>query len=133
MEHANLLVRQLAAVADLLLGVAHADGRLDAVEAAEIRSKLRTFTNADALSELLEARIGGFDPAEFDLHEAVAAVQFNDLGDRLRLLELVRDVLDADRIRDQREESYFFAVAEALGVADVAGEILSRRQDPQPI
>jgi|GEM_PF-1455099 len=124
---------QLSAIADLMLGVAHADGHFDPQEEAQIREGLDLFGRIDGLSEVVEARMRTFELEGFDLEAAVKAIRFHGTSDRRVLLELVRDVLDADEIRDHRETSYFFAVAEALGMADVADELLAPPEDSRPL
>lgn len=124
---------QLEAIADLMLGVAYADGTFDRSEAAAIRDGLAVFDRIRGLSTVVQERVQTFSPTTFDLTAATAAIRFNGLSDKRVLLELVRDVLDADNIRDHRETSYFFAVAQALNLSEDAERILDAPPAAPPL
>ena len=129
-EQTSRWSQQLEAIADLMLGVAYADGHFDPQEADVIRKSLALFERIDGLSAVVQARLEHFAPSSFDIDEAVASIRFHGRSDRLMLLELVRDVLDADAVRDERETTYFRKVADALGVSDAAEQILAPPPDP---
>lgn len=108
----------LAAIAELLLGVAYADGRFQVVEAEQIREILSEFTDIAELPEGVVGAIHGFDEGAFDLGRAAARLGPLDADDRRALLAMILRVVDADAVRDRDEEHFFHAVARAIGAFD---------------
>ena len=118
MPKIELHVEQLAEIAEVLLGVAYADGRFQAVEADSIRSILAEFAEIDELPQQVVERIHGFDPETFDPGASLEGLEITNPDDQRELLRLVLQVADADKVRDRAEDHYFFMVARAIGASD---------------
>jgi uncharacterized membrane protein YebE (DUF533 family) len=104
-------------ICDLLLGAAHADGRLEDSEQETVRDLLADLSDG-ALSKEVEARIAGFDPAKFDLAAVAAQFVGDPLDDRKRLLYLVAAIHEADDELDLAEDAFMSALAKALELPD---------------
>jgi len=100
-------------ICDLLLGAAHADGRLDHREAETVRELLADL-GAGALPAGLEDHLAAFDPGAFDLAAAAAPFRGDSLDDRKRLLYLVDAIHEADDELDLAENAFLKALAAAL-------------------
>jgi uncharacterized tellurite resistance protein B-like protein len=111
-------VRQLAAMAELMLGIAHADGSVSWAERATIASVLASFLDERKLPPEVDERIKAFDPAGFD---AAATAKYLDLrtsDDRVALLDMVSRVADADTMLGEHEQTYLRKVAAAIGATE---------------
>jgi uncharacterized tellurite resistance protein B-like protein len=108
-------------ICDLLMGAAHADGRLEASEQATVRELLADLS-AGALPAEVEARIKGFDPKSFDLAAIAAQFVGDALDDRKRLLYLVAAIHEADDELDLAEDAFMAALAKALELPASATE-----------
>ena len=109
-------VQQLAAIAEILLGIAYADRRFEAVEYDAIREILGTFSDIDKLPQPVIDAIHNFDADTFDLNTSVDKLSISE-ENRVPLLEMVLGVADADLVRDPEEQHYFHAVAKAVGAS----------------
>jgi len=109
-------VRQLAAIARILLGIAYADRRFEAVEYDAIREILGTFSDIDALPQPVVDAIHNFDADSFELDTTVAELAVPE-DNRVPLLQMILGVADADAVRDPEEKHYFYAVAQAIGAS----------------
>src|SRR5882672_4417986 len=112
----------LRAVADTLLGAAHADGEVCAREHRAIRRILSRLVNADSLPDWLERHVEAFEPAHFELLRATQCLRELRPEQRRHVVELVREVCDANNAFDLAEERYLLGLvlALSLGREDVA-------------
>jgi len=119
---------QLAAMAEILLGVAYADGTYDDEERDAIAHILADYggfdVDAEGVPDAVAARMAAFDPDTFDVFDSVVRLELHGRDDARLILHLVVKMVDADAARDTSEESYFFTLAKALGLSDEAFEIL---------
>jgi len=109
-------VRELAALGELMLGAAYADGVKVAVEVIAIAEQLKEFVAADKLPRHVQARLEAFDPTTFDLAAAVGALSLREDRDRQAVLTLVARVTHSDRHLHPGEERYLRDVATLLGL-----------------
>ncbi|MBK9034560.1 MAG: TerB family tellurite resistance protein [Myxococcales bacterium] len=138
---------RLLPLCDLLLGAAHADGRLDQRERDAVRDLLTELCDG-AVPPEIEACIAGFDPARFDLRAAAAPFRGDSIDDRKRVLYLVDAVNDADEELDLAEDTFLRALASALDLpatalagltveveveVDLKGALAKVRKGPPPI
>jgi uncharacterized tellurite resistance protein B-like protein len=107
---------RIAIVADLLMGSAYADDKLDGQEKVAVRRLLRETLGVATLPMDLEFRIDEFDPKSLDLGEAGAAFANEPPEIKRRLLELLAATHDADDEYDFAEDEYLVRVAKAMGV-----------------
>lgn len=117
-------IDRILPLCDLLLGAAHADGRLDSREQATVRELLADLSGGELPAEV-DAWIRAFDPATFDLASSAAAFKDDPLDERKRLLHLVDAVHEADEELDLAEDAYITALAGALGLPASALEGLT--------
>lgn len=106
-------------ICDLLLGAAHADGRLEDSEQETVRELLLDLSGG-ALAKEVEARIAEFDPAKFELARIAAQFVGDPMDDRKRLLYLVAAIHEADDELDLAEDAFLTALAKALELPDNA-------------
>jgi uncharacterized tellurite resistance protein B-like protein len=103
-------------VADLLMGAAYADDRLEGEEKATVKRLLRETLGVGTLPIDLEFRIDDFKPEGLDLGEAGAAFAREPLEMKRRLLELLSAVHSADDEYDFAEDEYLVRVGKAMGL-----------------
>ncbi len=123
-------LEELSAIADILMGAAHADGDVDGSEAEEIEQILADLIGADSIPEELHDHLGAFDNASFDLEAVCKQLHLASADDRKALLALIAKVTDADDVHDLGEDSYIKSVAEYIGAeedeyADLTVDVLS--------
>lgn len=109
-------VRELAALGELMLGAAYADGVKAAVEIIAIAEQLKEFVAAAALPRHVQHRLEAFDPAAFDPADAVAQLVLKDDRDREAVLTLIARVTHSDRHLHPKEDLYLRQVAGLLGL-----------------
>lgn len=105
-------------IADLLMGAAHADKELREEEKVAVRDLLSELLKVSELPADVEARLGGFDPAAWELSTVAARFASDAPADKRKLLELVAAVHDADQEIDLAEDEYLGSLARALGMPD---------------
>lgn len=110
---------RLLPLCDLLLGAAHADGRLDHREQETVRELLADLS-AGALPTAVDARIRGFDPERFDLRAAAAPFRGDLVDDRKRILYLVDAIHESDDELDLAENAFLQALCAALDLPTTA-------------
>ena len=119
---------QLIALAQILLGVAYADGTYDDEERDAIEFLIADYGNLDLEAVQLPVEVIShmlaFDPDTFDVFDAVVRLHLAGKTDSREVLRLVMRMVDADAVRDTSEESYFFNLAKALGLSDEAFDIM---------
>jgi len=110
-------VRQLVAIAELLLGAAQADGKVSWPERSAIAQILASYLGTE-LPAAVEEHMRAFDLARFDLEAACAALTFEGPGDRRAFLEMLSKVTDADTKLRIGERAYITRVGYAIGAGD---------------
>jgi uncharacterized tellurite resistance protein B-like protein len=115
-ESAEAHVKELAALAELMLAAAWSDGNKVAVEIVAIAEQLKEFVETTSLPEHVSQRMGHFDPATFDVTAAVAELTLASDDDRVAVLNLLARVVGADRVVHPAEEAFMKKVASALGL-----------------
>ena len=120
-------------VADLLMGAAHADGRLEGMEKATVKRMLREIVGLPTLPMDLEFRLDEFNPATLDLGEVGAAFVDDTPVEKRRLLELISTLhAGEDSEYDLAEDAYVRRVGLAIGLdeahfRDLAATIIEDR------
>ncbi|MEZ4459950.1 MAG: TerB family tellurite resistance protein [bacterium] len=105
---------QLAALCDLLMAAAHADGEFDGLEAGEIADVLDEVVQGTLPAEI-SIRLSRYNTSSFDLHAAAAPLQSLSVDDKEAILSLVTRVIEADDLHDLAEADFIRAVAGELG------------------
>ncbi len=111
-------VTSLLPVADILLGAVHADTRFCERERDAVRRCLADLLGTRALPDELEQHLAAFDPARFDLEDAVLTYASDPPIKRRALLAMARHVCEADGTYDLSEDAYLMALALALSLDD---------------
>ncbi|HEY0709376.1 MAG TPA: TerB family tellurite resistance protein [Polyangia bacterium] len=119
-------------VADLLLGAAHADGRLEGNEQGTVKRLLREILGTTTLPIDLEFRLEDFDPKSLDFEHIGRAFAGDSLIEKRRLLELVASVHAGGDEVDLVEDAYVRKVGAAIGIdeahfRDLAAAIIEDR------
>ncbi len=121
------------ALAALLVRIARADGRYDADEVARIDRVLgRTFSLAPSAAQALRREAEALEAVAPDtvrftraLKEAVA------VQDRTALMQAMWEVVLADGVRDDGEDTLMRLVANLLGMTDVDSALARQRAEQQ--
>lgn len=111
-------VVQLIAIAELLVGAAHADGAVSWAERGVMGKVLASFVGTGELPEAVQEAITAFDPASFDVARAVSKLTLATRRDRAELLGLVSQIVDADAALAPDEAGYLRRVARAIGASE---------------
>lgn len=109
---------RITIVADLLMGAAHADARLEGEEKTAVRRILREILGVPNLPMDLDFRIDEFKPEALDVGEAGAAFVDDPPETKRRLLEMLAAVHAADSEHDFEEDEYLRRVGGAIGLSD---------------
>jgi uncharacterized tellurite resistance protein B-like protein len=112
-------------IADLLMGAAFADKRLDGREYAAVKKLLAQAMSASTIPPAMEDHLKNFDPRSFDPRKTVAALELSGNDEKRKLVELIAAVNDADEELDLDEDAYLKNVAKALGLPDSSYQDLS--------
>lgn len=117
-------------IADLLMGAAFADSRLDGREYDAVKALLAGVMDVETIPDDMEKRLKAFDHKTFDPASAVASLMITEEAEKRHLLELIAAVNDADEELDLDEHDYLTKVAVALGFSpeeygDLTLEVLS--------
>ena len=117
-------------MADLLMGAAFADKRLDGREYEAVKRLLAQAMGVDTIPDEMESRLKEFDPKEFSVEDTVGELDITDEAEKRQVVELIAAVHEADEELDFDEDEYLREVAEALGLppdaySDLSFEILS--------
>ncbi len=112
------MIDHIDTFADLLLGAAYADKRLEGREVDTIRALLERAADQSLLSAGLEARMRAFNPAKHDARGAAATLWFLSSVDKRTVVDLVAKVTEADGEIDLAEDDYLRKVALGLGMSD---------------
>jgi putative colanic acid biosynthesis UDP-glucose lipid carrier transferase len=103
-------------VAEALLAAAHSDRPASDAEHAAIRRLLCELLQVKRLPERLEQRIAAFDPKQVDLDALAEELERRPVVGRCSLIELTRQVCDADADIDLSEDRFMLALALALSL-----------------
>jgi exopolysaccharide biosynthesis polyprenyl glycosylphosphotransferase len=103
-----------AAILEVLLAAAHADGVMCGREQRTVRRIMLRLVGGYELPPALSARIDAFDPTEFDPLEAAELLLEISPAQRRHVLELVREVCDANNAFDLEEERFLVNLTHAL-------------------
>ncbi len=122
--------RVIPILADLLMGAAYADRKIDGRELETVRAKLRAWLEVDTLPDDVKEHLEEFDPEAFNLEGTAALLRFEDAAQSRKVLELVVAVHEADDELDLDEDAYLRDLAKAMGLdesnySDLKLEILS--------
>jgi lipopolysaccharide/colanic/teichoic acid biosynthesis glycosyltransferase len=101
-------------ILEVLLAAAHADGVMCGREQRSVRRIMLRLTGGNELPDELSRRIDEFDPAEFDAREAAEMLLEIAPLQRRHVLELVREVCDANNAFDLEEERFLLDLTRAL-------------------
>jgi putative colanic acid biosynthesis UDP-glucose lipid carrier transferase len=107
----------LKLLADLLLAAAAADGEICHREQRTMRRIFTRLMGTKVLPEWLEQHLERFDPASFDLQATAAALREIPPAQRRHIVELVREVCDANNAYDLEEEQYLVGLVLALSLS----------------
>lgn len=107
---------ELAALGELMLGAAYADGVKVAVETIAVAEQLKEFVSAADLPPYVADRLGRFDPKAFSIADAVRHINLRDDDDRQAILTLIARVTYSDQVIHPAEKAYLRDVASALGL-----------------
>jgi uncharacterized tellurite resistance protein B-like protein len=107
-------------IADLLMGAAHADRRMDGHELETVKGLLCRFMSVTELPDWLEWRIADFDVTHLDVEACVAKLGLTTEDEKRHLLELIASVHESDDTWDLDEDAYLRRVAEALALPEDA-------------
>jgi exopolysaccharide biosynthesis polyprenyl glycosylphosphotransferase len=103
-----------AVILEVLLAAAHADGVMCGREQRTVQRIMLRLTGGYDLPPALARRIATFDPAEFDAQEAAELLLEISPPQRRHVLELVREVCDANNAFDLEEERFLLGLTRAL-------------------
>ncbi|HVY30859.1 MAG TPA: exopolysaccharide biosynthesis polyprenyl glycosylphosphotransferase [Polyangiaceae bacterium] len=103
-----------AVILEVLLAAAHADGEMCGREQRTVRRIMERLTDSSFLPPALAERIEAFDPTEFDAREAAELLLEITPQQRRHVLELVREVCDANNAFDLSEERFLLDLTRAL-------------------
>jgi putative colanic acid biosysnthesis UDP-glucose lipid carrier transferase len=106
-----------AVILDVLLAAAHADGVMCGREQRTVTRIMLRLSGGYELPRTWRERIEAFDPNEFDAREAAEMLLEISPADRRAVLELVREVCDANNAFDLEEEQFLIALTHALELA----------------
>jgi putative colanic acid biosynthesis UDP-glucose lipid carrier transferase len=109
-------VSVLFPVAEALLAAAHSDRPPSDSEHAAIRRALCELLDTDELPLRLEHRLAEFDPQAVDLRALAEELMRRPVMGRRSLIELTREVIDADGDLDLSEDRFMLALALALSL-----------------
>lgn len=111
-------VRQLIAIARLMLGAAHADGDIAWAERSAIGKTLTEFVGQSELPDAVRDAVDAFDITTFDLRKPCADLILRTSRDRKELLALIARVTDADAVLTRPERAYLGGIARAIGATE---------------
>lgn len=103
-------------IVDLLLGAAYADKDYRPEEEKTVRKLLGDLLGDPKLPDQVEAQLRAFTRETFDIDEAAAAFIDDAPEQKLKLLELVAAVHDADEEVHLDEDQYLKDLADSVGV-----------------
>lgn len=117
-------------IADLLMGAAYADRKLDGRELESVKKLLAELMGVESVPGEILQRLENFNPKSFDPAGAARALELQDEDEKVRVLELIATVTEADEEIDLDENEYLEAVAQAFEMprntySDLTLEVMS--------
>jgi len=106
----------LVTVSNLLVAAAHADAPICRREERAIRRILSRLCGTETVPGWLEEHFTTFDPKAFELAAAAEELRLLDVDQRRHVMELVREVCDADNAFELEEERYLLALVLGLSL-----------------
>jgi putative colanic acid biosynthesis UDP-glucose lipid carrier transferase len=106
----------LLALADVLVAAALADGPVGRREKRAIHRVLSRLCGTEQVPEWLERHVEAFDPDSFELARATEQLRVLSVEQRRNVVELVREVCDADNAFVLEEERYLLGLVLALSL-----------------
>jgi putative colanic acid biosynthesis UDP-glucose lipid carrier transferase len=106
----------VSAILDVLLAAAHADGEMCGREQRTVRCILQRLLETESLPPELEERLESFDSASWDMQSAAERLLEISPPERRHVLELVREVCDANNAFDLAEEQFLIGLTRALSL-----------------
>lgn len=103
-----------AIILDVLLAAAHADGVMCGREQRTVKRIMLRLAGGFDLPERVTRQIESFDPEAFDAREAAERLLEIEPAQRRFVLELVREVCDANNAFDLEEERFLIGLTRAL-------------------
>ncbi len=107
---------RIASITNLLLGAAYADNEFHEREKAAIGKLIGELVDGDELPDEVNEQIEKFNAEAFDLKESAGKFSEDSLEDKLKLLELIGAVHEADDEFDFAEDDYIREVGLALEI-----------------
>jgi len=108
--------RRIDRICDLLLGAAYADDEFHDRERGIIIELLVKLTRSSELPADLRVRIEAFDPKGFDVDACAGTFARDAEEDKVKLIELIAAVHEADDEFSFAEDDYLRRVGIALGI-----------------
>jgi hypothetical protein len=108
--------RHLIPITELLMGAAFADPRSTGRELGITRRILLEILDAERLPTAISDLIVHFNPAQFEVCEAVPPLAELPKRERRAILEYIDRVHQIDGLTTRREDAYLEAVAYGLGL-----------------
>jgi hypothetical protein len=105
-------------VADLMMGAAYADAKLEGAEKATIRKLLREILAVASLPMDLDVHIDSWKPEGFDMEATAKAFADDPQALKRKLLDLLSAVHAADQEFDLAEDAYLRQVGKAIGLPE---------------
>jgi putative colanic acid biosynthesis UDP-glucose lipid carrier transferase len=120
----------LSCIADILLAAAYADGSMCGRELRTVTRILQRLTGNDELGPALRERIDSFEPSSFDLRATAERLLEIPLAQRRHVLELVREVCDANNAFDLQEEQFLIGLTRAIELSpeDIADLVVHAQE-----
>jgi uncharacterized tellurite resistance protein B-like protein len=109
---------RIFAVADLMMGAAYADAKLEGAEKATIRRLLREILVVPTLPMDLDVHIDSWKTEGFDVGRVAAAFTDDPPAMKRKLLDLLSAVHAADEEFDLAEDAYLRQVGVAIGLPE---------------
>lgn len=132
-------IEKLKGISHVLVGAAHADGKVQMEEEAIILQLLAALLEQDELPQELVDHLGAFDAEKFDLEQTCKALGLDTADQRIQLLKLVAQVTEVDEVHDLDETHYIKQVGRAIGASpeeyrDLTVDVSSGRSfTPPPV
>jgi len=130
MELVDEMTNRNELIADLLMGAAYADRKLDGRELEAVKKLMADLLGVDSLPDDIAKRLEEFEPKVFDPAATAKALEIQGDDEKIKLVELIATVTEADEEIDLDENEYLEKVAQALQMprnsySDLTFEVMS--------
>ena len=115
-------IEQIKAVAELLMGAAHADGDYDGLEAEQIGDLLRGLFSQSEMPTELTSHLARFEVDRLDVQACAARFEGESETSRVGVIDLLATLADADGVYDMKEDEFIKQVASALALSEESYE-----------